>query len=768
MKRIGSCRPIFRIGLGAVGVSLGASLSLYAVAEDAMADAALVRFPSAPNGNQVLARDPKTSRLLVDGIVWNVDGATPQDSYNVQNGGVLNVSGATTGYININGSTLNMESSTARGDVKSFGGVVNINQSVVVSDREALTVIRGGNAISVANVSNSSLSGGVGANVGGRSELNVSNSQLAGVGGGSFGGLGVVLAGATVNASNGSLIVGSNNGLLISIDVGNATDVPKSINSVVVIDGSEVQGLNGPAIKVTATPPSMVSEPIGAVADITFQNHSTLLSGNGNLLEVDGDSTVKFTVDDSTLTGNLVADDTSTLNVTLQNNAQLTGDVINGNNLSINSGAQWQMVGDNAVKTLNLNGGGVNFGADGFHTLSLGELSGSGAFAMNIDLDAGVGDLLEVNGEANGDFTLKVKNTGVEPVSPDIQPLQVVHTEGGDAQFILLGNRVDLGVYSYELEEQGTDWFIVGSGKTISPSTQSVLALFNAAPNIWMSELSTLRSRMGEVRTSGEGGGWIRAYGNRFNATTGAGVDYEQRQSGMSFGADAPVPVSNGQLLIGLLGGYSKSDLDLSRGTSGNVDSYYVGAYGTWLSEEGYYVDGVLKLNTFNNESEVAMSDQTQAKGSYKNTGIGGSVEVGKHIKLADDFFLEPFAQMAAVVIQGDHYTLDNGLEAKNNRTQSVLGKVGTSVGRNIALKDGGVLQPYVRVAVAHEFARSNEVTVNDTRFNNELFGSRAELGAGVAVSLSKRLQVHADFDYMKGNNVEQPWGANVGVRYAF
>ena len=368
MKRIGSCRPIFRIGLGAVGVSLGASLSLYAVAEDAMADAALVRFPSAPNGNQVLARDPKTSRLLVDGIVWNVDGATPQDSYNVQNGGVLNVSGATTGYININGSTLNMESSTARGDVKSFGGVVNINQSVVVSDREALTVIRGGNAISVANVSNSSLSGGVGANVGGRSELNVSNSQLAGVGGGSFGGLGVVLAGATVNASNGSLIVGSNNGLLISIDVGNATDVPKSINSVVVIDGSEVQGLNGPAIKVTATPPSMVSEPIGAVADITFQNHSTLLSGNGNLLEVDGDSTVKFTVDDSTLTGNLVADDTSTLNVTLQNNAQLTGDVINGNNLSINSGAQWQMVGDNAVKTLNLNGGGVNFGADGFHT----------------------------------------------------------------------------------------------------------------------------------------------------------------------------------------------------------------------------------------------------------------------------------------------------------------------------------------------------------------------------------------------------------------
>lgn len=767
MKRIASCRPIFQIGLSAAGVSLGASLSLYAVAEDATVSAALVRFSSAPSGNQVLARDPKTLRLVVDGIIWNVDGATPKDSYEVINKGTLNVDGAAVAGVKTTESTVNLNNSVVEGALKAYGSTVNINNSRLVSETEALIMSRGAPEVpdrSVVSVKNSLLSGTrAGASVGGHSILFLDNSSVlgVGVGGDSFG---IRLGGSTLDARSESIISGGGNGLYIGTDYGvpGSGEIIHVGESTVLIDNSTVQGVNGAAIRVWA--PRLPF----TIADITIQNHSTLLSGNGNLLEVDGGSTANFTVDNSTLTGNLVADDTSTLNVTLRNNAQLTGDVINGNNLSINSGAQWQMVGDNAVKTLNLNGGGVSFGADGFHTLSLGQLSGSGAFAMNIDLDAGVGDLLEVNGQANGDFTLKVKNTGVESVSPDIQPLQVVHTEGGDAQFNLLGNRVDLGVFSYELEKQGTDWFIVGSGKTISPSTQSALALFNAAPNIWMSELSTLRSRMGEVRTSGEGGGWIRAYGNRFNATTSAGVDYEQRQSGMSFGADAPVPVSSGQLLIGLLGGYNKSDLDLSRGTSGNVDSYYVGAYGTWLSEEGYYVDGVLKLNKFHNESELAMSDQTKSKGSYTNTGIGGSVEFGKHIKLADDFFLEPFAQMAAVVIQGDHYTLDNGLEAKNNRTQSVLGKVGTSVGRNIALKDGGVLQPYVRVAVAHEFARSNEVTVNDTRFNNELFGSRAELGAGVAVSLSKRLQVHADFDYMKGNNVEQPWGANVGVRFAF
>jgi outer membrane autotransporter protein len=473
-------------------------------------------------------------------------------------------------------------------------------------------------------------------------------------------------------------------------------------------------------------------------------------------------------VDNSNLTGNLKASDTSNLNITLQNQAQLTGDIINSRTLAINSGAHWQMVGDGAVNSLSMDGGRVSFAESGFHQLSMNALSGNGVFDLRMNLDTGEGDLLNVEGQAEGDFGLRVQNTGVEVVSPDVEPLRLVHTEGGNAQFSLLGGRVDLGAYSYLLEKQGTDWFIVGQDRTISPSTKSALALFNAAPTIWMSELSTLRSRMGEVRGTGQGGGWMRAYGNRFNATTSDGVDYQQKQSGLSFGADAPVPVASGQLLLGLMGGYSKSDLDLSRGTSGKVDSYYVGAYGTWLSEDGYYLDGVLKLNRLRNASDVSMSDTSKAKGDYNNSAFGGSVEFGKHIKLGDDWFLEPFAQLAAVHVQGESYRMDNGLEAKNNRTQSVLGKVGSTAGRSIRLKDGGLLQPYVRVAAAHEFSRSNDVKVNDTRFDNSLFGSRAEIGGGVAVSLSERLQVHADVEYMKGKHVEQPWGANVGLRFAF
>lgn len=708
-----------------------------------------------------------SSTVLVDGRTETVMSSTPATSYYVMNGGVLNV--LKDGVVNavaINHSKVIVDDGSVKeGIVLSSGDLKLVNATVGNDKGSGLVLLLTKTDLlspSTAHITDSSITGkNYGMAVGTTGEAWLVNSTVRGMNeDGTPASGGMRLSGGAAHVMGDSHISGDVDGVYI---VNGASNIIEQDNHL-EIDQSSVNGGTGAAIKVNRLKAG--AQP--TVAEVTVSNGSTLSSGSGLLVDILGGSTANVEVNNSILTGNFVADDTSTLNTVLRNHGQLNGNIVNGDSVIIDSSGRWQFAADNRVKSLALDGGSVGFTGEGFHSLSLGQLSGRGVFDMRINLDNGTGDLLSVNGEATGRYRLRVQNTGLEAVPAEFDPLRVVHTESGDAEFGLVGGRADLGVYSYGLERQGTDWFIVGEGKEISPSTQSALALFNTAPTVWNSELTTLRSRMGEVRGQAQGGGWMRTYGSRFNASLDSGVDYSQKQQGLSFGADAPVPVGNGQLLLGLMGGYSKSDLDIGRGTSGEVDSYYLGAYGTWLSEGGYYVDGVLKLNQFHNESKVAMSDGTKAKGDYSSKAVGGSLEVGKHITLSDAYFVEPFAQVSSVWIDGSSYTLDNGMQARTRQTQSVLGKVGSTVGRSFAMKDGGVVKPYARLALAQEFSRSNDVSVNGQRFDNDLFGSRAELGAGVSVSLSEHLQVHADFDYMKGEHVEQPWGANVGLRLAF
>lgn len=682
------------------------------------------------------------------------------DSYTIGAFGKLDVSGGTVDRVMAYGGTIIIHDGGLVRQGIVAGKWLDIVGSVVRGSSNVAVVVQEGG---VGNVVDSWIEGGgLAVSSVALSTINISNSSVTALESDASGyGWGVGVFGGTLNIGEGSNVVGLQNGAYLSS--GRVAGQTATFNTGrLVIDHTALRSIEGAAIKVENVSGN------DAFTDIHVKNGASIIAGNGSILEVVKGGHVSFTVDESELLGDLHSDPGSVLDVGLTNGAILTGNVFGINSMTIGSDSKWFMSSPTEIDSMSLDGGSVGFTGDGFHSLSLGKLSGSGLFDMRINLDDGTGDLLSVNGEASGRHRLRIQNTGTEAVPAEFDPLRVVHTEGGDAEFGLVGGRADLGVYSYELERQGTDWFIVGSGKEISPSTKSALALFNTAPTVWNSELTTLRSRMGEVRGQEQGGGWMRTYGSRFNAALDSGVDYSQKQQGLSFGADAPVPVGNGQLLLGLMGGYSKSDLDIGRGTSGQVDSYYVGAYGTWLSEGGYYLDGVVKLNQFHNESKVAMSDGTKAKGDYSSKALGGSLEVGKHIKLGDEYFVEPFAQVSSVWIDGSSYTLDNGMQARTNQTQSVLGKVGSTLGRSFAMKDGGVVKPYARVALAHEFSRSNDVSVNGQRFDNDLFGSRAELGAGVSVSLSERLQVHADFDYMKGEHVEQPWGANVGVRLAF
>ncbi|TDV54568.1 outer membrane autotransporter protein [Pseudomonas graminis] len=570
-----------------------------------------------------------------------------------------------------------------------------------------------------------------------------------------------------VTLAGGSLLQGDISSDNVSLDgssmIGDITSI-SSAGIVSLVGNSALEGnISSDNVSLNA------SSIVGNVTSTSGAGVLRLLGGS----TLKGDVTSNnVSLDASSMSGDITS---SAGVVSLANNSVFTGNLVNVDSATLAGSSTWDMVGTNTLNSLAVNDSTVRFGApNAFYQLNVGTLSGNGTFVMDADYLTNEHDLLNVTGTATGSHTLLIAGSGVDPTSP--QPLTVVQTGGGNATFALAGDRaVDVGTYSYQLASTsngagGTDWFLDPSTATISPGTRSVLALFNTAPTVWYGELTSLRSRMGELRfNGGKAGGWVRTYGNKYNVDEASGVGYRQTQQGLSLGADAPLPVGDGQWLVGVLAGHSKSDLDLSRGTSGTVNSYYAGVYTTWMDQaSGYYFDGVLKFNRLRNDSKVSISDGTRAKGDYDNSGAGGSVELGRHIKLSDGYFIEPYSQLSAVVIQGKDYQLNNDMRAEGDRTRSLLGKVGVTAGRNFTMDSGSVVQPYVRVAGVHEFAKNNEVQVNNNVFNNDLSGSRGELGAGVAVAFSDSLQLHADFDYSNGDNIEQPFGANVGLRYSW
>lgn len=670
------------------------------------------------------------------------------------------------------GTGLSVEGGTA---VVQNGSTVTGSSHGVYLGSDALSTIDGGNTSLIVDGSN--ISGTAG------SALYIASFEPA------------IPANASITIANGSALNGGN---------GLAIEVADNANADVLVDNSTLQGgilvNQGSTASVALNNNARITGDVTNVANMSMNNGSTLtgdLTGS-DTLDLNNNSSITGNVSDvtdfklnngSSLTGdvtdttNLSADNASRITGNVSNvqqfnlagNSSITGNLSNIENLSLDN-STWTTNDGAGVTNLSMNAGTVKLGSgEGtFETLSLSTLSGNGRFIMDTDLAAHQSDLIDVSGHATGNYDLQIKNTGVEPVKGD-QDQQVVHTgAGSDASFGVVGGQVDVGTFAYELEQRGTDWFLVqklddDGNPVVTPGTRSVIGLFSAAPTVWYGELTSLRSRMGELRYGKtEGGLWMRAYGNKYNMSAAGGTAYQQNQQGISYGVDVPLPSSSGQWLVGVLGGYSRSDLDIGAGTSGRVDSYYLGAYTTWLSDSGYYIDAILKVNRFKNKADVRMSDGTKSDGDYTNHGVGASIEAGKHIKLADDWFVEPFAQVSTLWVAGENYSLDNGMDASSNKADSFLGKVGTSIGRNFPLDNGGFIQPYVKAAVAHEFAKSNRVKVNSTTFSNDLSGSRGEIGAGIAAQLTDVLQLHADVDYSNGRNIEQPWGVNVGLRYSW
>ncbi|NJS30514.1 autotransporter outer membrane beta-barrel domain-containing protein [Escherichia coli] len=744
-------------------------------------------------GGEMVVHGIATDTIINSGGLQSVSGGGSATNTTVNGGGEMVVHGiATDTIINSGGLQSVSGGGSATNTTVNGGG----HQSVYISGSVAETNINSGGMLQVEGGGSASQ---VTQNSGGALVTNTSSVVNGTNDKGSFS----IIGGRATN------MLLENGGYLTVLDSHQASDTEVGSNGTLDVHNGGV--LRGTTILLDKS--ILTGDVVTNEGTLYFFNNSNatfanILTGTGNLIQ-EGGSTLfsgllsqdggillksggAMTMNALTAKANLTTQPGTIL--TLDNSTILTGRIIGDRtgvgDVVIKGSSVWHLESDSTVSTLTMDNGTVDFLPSPTTSLkpdfqavslSLGSLSGSGTFRMNTDIASHTGDMLKVAGNASGNFLLDIQNTGREPVSAGI-PLRVVQTGGGNADFTLKGGKVDYGTWEYYLNKENTDWYLqANSGQqgtenpeqVVRNTTKSADAVLNMASSpiyVFNNELQSLRFRHGDVRqnTRSPGGVWGRYIGSDNRISGGAGSGYSLTQRGIETGGDTVFELNDSQLAVGAFISYTDNSISHNRGGRSTVGSIGGGLYSTWFNNDGYYVDGVIKINRFSNDVRTWMNDGTAVKGDYHQNGFGGSLEAGRSFTMNENTWIQPYIRSTAFMAEAQDISLDNGMEAKAGTIKSLQGEVGVNLGMNFDIA-GSVIRPYLITAISHEFSDNNRVRINDIYdFINDVSGTTGKYGAGISTQLTPNTGVWAEAIYQKGSNIESPVMGSIGFRINF
>lgn len=470
-------------------------------------------------------------------------------------------------------------------------------------------------------------------------------------------------------------------------------------------------------------------------------------------------------------------------------------------------------------------GSEVTSGAAIYSRLNVDSLSGNLHFYFNTSLEGGKGDYLNIT-TGNGNHQVSVADSGAEIAEPDRRSLDLITDASGGANFSLATltgthiNAVDGGTYMYSLYERdegtGKIWYLAAEkepedvvtqpgGETpdptepepepgeetpapvdptpqpgeeipsvtetlkTTPATDAVLSMSVAPVVMFKNEMQNLRFRQGlSEKTEGDNGAWVRFTGGNTRIDSDH-TDFKLEQSGIELGVDRIITTGNAKTRVGLFSGYNSGKVKHARGGVSRIDSLSVGAQATWFHNDGWYVDGIVKYNHFDNALNAVSTNGSGISADYNQHALGAAVEVGRSIALQNHFWLEPYAKIAAIQVQGQDIKLNNGMKGRIGDQDSLSTETGFNLGRTFLLNKGTTITPYFKAAWVHEYVDNNSTTINERNtFTTNLSGDMGKAGIGINASFNKELTLFAEVDYAKGNKQEDPVQANLGFRYSF
>ena len=443
--------------------------------------------------------------------------------------------------------------------------------------------------------------------------------------------------------------------------------------------------------------------------------------------------------------------------------------------LQVENGAQWnptsvKEVGNNsasagsqavALNSLKLNNGVVNLDSDKLGTnfpVKVEKISGNGTITTNsldnklvID-DKAAGTKLKVEGSGEiGDKILAGKAT-LEDLAGTAKKVDgktasdVVETQDG-----IIAGKMSAKV--------GADGKIDASTvkRAIQQHNQAVSSMANLSLMTWRQENNDMNKRLGEVRASeGSQGIWARmARGQSKYGAQGIKNQYNYYQ----LGYDTKI---SGDWILGGAFTYTDGDSSYTNGSGTNKHTGFA-VYGSNLRDDGSFIDLIAKYAHMKNDFDV---NGGVGGGDYSTNGLSFSAEYGKRFH-QEGYWIEPQAELTYGRVSSADFTTKNGASVHQDSMDSLVGRLGFSLGKDI--KQGNV---YVRASYLYDFQGDTSVTMSRggaaTPFKTDLGGGWWEFGVGTNLDLGHDTHFYLDVETTAGGDVDTPWQWNAGVRYSF
>lgn len=436
------------------------------------------------------------------------------------------------------------------------------------------------------------------------------------------------------------------------------------------------------------------------------------------------------------------------------------------------------------INTLNMKGGMVALEAYSpaaqQNHLKIGTLTGQGDFYISTQMADGWGDHITVSNKATGNFGIEFADSGKEPKSATRHT--VVSVNSGDATFRLLNKdeTAEIGAYQYSLKKtqsgDSTEWYLQGKRKgdkeTIAPSysARGVMAMAAAPRQVLQAESVSLQQRQGNYYSNPQHsyGLWTRYLHDNTRLNDKNDTAFKNKLDGMQIGVDKPFRLEDSTVLVGVFTGFSRSKVSTSDYGNGTVESWHGGLYATYLHDNGFYADAMLKGNRLDNTNNGRMKNGSAARGDYHQNAFTASVESGFNYEIMPALTVQPYGKLQYARIGSADYELSNGMRADIHSADSFQGEAGALVSTSFEVRSA-VLKPYARLAVVHEFTKENDVTINRTNtFSNDFSGSTGKYGLGLDAQITPQAAFYTEINYLNGNKRETPVSADLGFWVRF